>query len=41
MHIYVGVARSLEIGNLSSLEKMRHAHNQDEDIVSWFEDFYL
>jgi len=40
MHIYVGIARSLETLNPSSLEKMRHAHKQDEDIVTWFRDFY-
>jgi hypothetical protein len=41
MHIYVGIARSLENLKPWNLEKMRHACSQNEDIVSWFGDFYL
>jgi hypothetical protein len=39
--LHASIARSLETLNPSSLEKMRHAHNEDEDIVSRFRDFYL
>jgi hypothetical protein len=34
MHIYVGIARSLKTLNLWSLETMRHAHSQDESIIT-------
>jgi hypothetical protein len=42
MHIYVGIARSLETSNPWILEKVRHVQSWiDEHIANWCKDFYL
>jgi hypothetical protein len=41
MHIYVGIARSLETLNPWNLEKIRHAHSKNKNIASWLRDYYL